>query len=433
MPLLAQAVPVGTVIDNTATATFGGGLTSSSNTVTVVTVASRTPSTVEFLQYAPMSSTATPVPVAITDYSSSGLPAGPFVPLAAPVPAGSPVPINLGVPVPLEPALVYHQGDPVFVRLIDAVQNLDSLVAETVLVTVSVSATGDTELLRLTETGPDTGIFTGYIQSFMSSMYPLAATPANGQLGLQDAAVITADYVDVVDGSDTSAASTLVDPFGIVFDSATGAPLDGAQVTLINDTTNLPAMVYGDDGISTFPSTITSGGTVTDSGGMVYSFGAGEYRFPFVAPGTYRLETVPPAGYSAPSVVPTATLQTLPGAPFSIDAQGSRGLPFDVVVGPAIQVDIPLDPAAVGLFLIKDVNRREAAAGDFLQYQLTLNNNSGAPATTVTLVDTLPAGLRFQRGSVTVDGNPAADPAISADGRTLTFSLNDMPDATSTT
>ena len=36
--MLVQAVPVGTVIDNTAMATFSGGITSNSNTVTVVTV-----------------------------------------------------------------------------------------------------------------------------------------------------------------------------------------------------------------------------------------------------------------------------------------------------------------------------------------------------------------------------------------------------------
>ena len=192
--------------------------------------------------------------------------------------------------------------------------------------------------------------------------------------------------------------------------------------------TNLPATVYGDDGISLFPATIISGGTVVDAGGMVYDFGPGEYRFPFVAPGSYRLDVTAPAGYSAPSVVPTALLQALPGAPYAINEQGSRGQPFAVPVGPAIQVDIPLDPAAVGFFLVKDVNRREASAGDFLQFSLVLNNNSGAAATGVQIVDTLPAGLRYRRGSTTLYGSPVADPAISADGRTLAFAMPDMPD-----
>jgi uncharacterized repeat protein (TIGR01451 family) len=430
LPLLAHAVPVGTVIDNTATATFGGGLTSTSNTVTTVTVIGRTPSTVEFLRYAPVSPTAQLVPVTITDYSSSGTPAGPFVPLPPPLPSGSATPIDLSSPVPLDTATMYHQGDPVFVRLTDLDQNQDAMTSETVLVTVDSTVTGDTELLRLTETGPDTGVFTGYIQSYVGISFPAAINPSNGQFGLQDDDVVTANYVDVADATDTSVTSTLVDPFGLVFDSTTGQLVDGAQITLIDDATGLPAMVYGDDGISTFPSTITSGGSTTDSGGMVYNFGAGEFRFPFVAPGTYRLQVAAPPGYNAPSVVPTATLQALPGAPFAIDATGSRGLPFLVAVGPAIQVDIPLDPDGAGFFLAKQANKRVAAIGDFLQYRLTLNNNTGAPATLLQIIDDLPPGLRYQRGSTTVDGNPVADPVISADGRALTFSLNDLPDST---
>lgn len=431
LPLNLSAAPAGTVIDNTAAATFSGGSTSNSNTVSITTVGVRTPSTIEFLKYAPGSPTAVSVPVAVTDYSSSGTTAGPFVPIPAPVPSGSTVPINLNNPVPLDSTGIFHQGEPVFIRLTDIDQNIDALNAETVLVSVSVAATGDTELLRLVETGPNTGIFTGYIQSYVGMTTPAAATAYNGQLGLQDDAVIMADYIDVVDGSDTSSAATLVDPFGLVFDSSTGNAVDGALVTLIDHNTNLPAMVYGDDGFSVYPSTVTSGSTVTDSGGNVYSFGPGEYRFPFVAAGTYRLEIVPPASHLAPSAVADAALQTLPGAPFALDPQGSRGQPFIVPVGPAIRIDIPLDPVAAGFFLVKDVNKRIEAPGGRLQYVLTLNNNTGSVASGTTLTDTLPVGLRYAAGSSSQDGNPIPDPAISADGRTLTFTLGDIADGTS--
>ena len=430
LPIIGHAVPAGTVIDNTATATFNGGNTNTSNTVSTTTVIVRTPSTLEFLQYAPTSGTAQLVPVAITDYSTSGTTAGPFSPMPPPSPAGSVIPIDLSNPVPLEPATVYHQGDPVFLRLTDLDQNLDATIAETVLVTINVTASGDTEVLRLTETGPNTGVFSGYIQSYVGVSNPAAATPANSQLGLQEGTNITGNYIDVVDGTDTSNASTLVDPFGLVFDSTTGLPVNGAQITLIDDATNLPATVYGDDGISTFPSTITSGGTVNDSGGTTYNFGPGEYRFPFVVPGTYRLEVAPPVSYNAPSVVPTAILQTLPNAPFAIDEQASRGQAFDVVPGPAIQVDIPLDPGATGFFLAKEVNKSVVAVGDFLQYRLNLTNDSGGLAAGTLIVDTLPVGLRYQQGSTTIDGNKVNDPAISADGRTLTFNLGDIPDNT---
>lgn len=433
LPGLALAVPAGTIIDNTATATFNGGITSRSNTVTTVTVIVRTPSTIEFLRYAPVSGTAQFVPVTITDYSSSGTAAGPFGPLPFPVPAGSSTPIDLGSPVPLAPAIMHHQGDPVFVRLTDLDQDLDAMTAETVLVTVDSGATGDAELLRLTETGPHTGVFTGYIQSYAGTGNPAAANPANGQLGLQEGSVITANYVDAADGTDTSSTTTRVDPFGLVLDSTTGQLVDGAQITLIDNASGLPAMIYGDDGVSTFPSTISSGGNTTDSGGTVYNFGQGEYRFPFVAPGTYRLQVAAPAGYNAPSTVPMPVLQALPGAPFAIDDQASRGLPFDVAVGPAIQVDLPLDPDTPGFFLVKQADKRVAAVGDFLQYRIDLTNGAGVVAAGTTVVDTLPPGMRYQRGSTTVDGNPAADPAISPVGRTLTFDLNDIADGAAST
>jgi len=428
LPVLSYAVPAGTIIANTATATYNVGLSTTSNTVTDVTVTIRTPSTIEFMQYAPTSGTAENVPVAITEYSTSGTTAGPFVPLAAPTPAASAVPINLAVPVPLEPVTTYHQGEPIFIRLTDVDQNLNATLAETVVVTVNVAATGDTEVLRLTETGTNTGIFTGYIQSYVGASTPAAATPANGQLGLQPEATILTSYVDILDGTDNSASAALVDPFGLMFDSTTGQPVDGAQVTIINDGTGLPATVFGDDGISTYPATIISGGNATDSGGTVYNFGPGEYRFPFIAPGTYRLVVVPPASHSAPSVVTTAVLQTLPGAPFAIDAQGSRGLPFVINAGPAIQIDIPLDPNALNFTLTKDANKAIISIGDVLQYRLVLSNNSGAIATAPQVIDTLPIGLRYRRGSTTVNGISVADPVISADARTLTFSLNDIAD-----
>ncbi|MEJ2142226.1 MAG: OmpA family protein [Gammaproteobacteria bacterium] len=421
LPIVVHAVPAGTVINNTATATYNGATTSNSNTVTTTTVIVSTPSMIEFLQYAPASGAAQNVPVAITQYSTSGTTAGPFTPMAPPTPAGSATPINLAAPVPLVPATTYHQGEPIFIRLTDIDQNVDATTAETVMVTLTVAATGDTEVLLLTETGPNTGVFTGYIQSYIGATTPTAANPANGQLGLQTEAIIAGNYVDVVDGTDTSADSVLVDPFGIVFDSSNGLPVNGAQVTIINNATGLPATVYDDDGITPFPSTVTTGDAAL-------SFAPGQYRFPFVAPGTYRLDVVPPATHNAPSVVPEAILQTLPGAPFAIDTQASYALPFVINPGPALEIDIPVDPTANSFFLTKDVNKTVAAVGDLLQYRLTLNNNSGAVATAPQVIDTLPVGLRYRIDSTTVNGSSVADPVISADGRTLTFTLNDMAD-----
>ncbi len=52
-------------------------------------------------------------------------------------------PIDLTVPVPLTTATVFHQCEPIFVRLTAPDQNLNRNAADTALVTIADSATGD--------------------------------------------------------------------------------------------------------------------------------------------------------------------------------------------------------------------------------------------------------------------------------------------------
>ncbi|MFC1800151.1 hypothetical protein ACFL2Z_04485 [Candidatus Eisenbacteria bacterium] len=82
---VALAVPPGTEIPNTALATYDFGtlaeIESPSNTVIIVTTGARTPSTLEFMHYAPGCPQAETVRVPVTHYSATGTRAGPFVPL----------------------------------------------------------------------------------------------------------------------------------------------------------------------------------------------------------------------------------------------------------------------------------------------------------------------------------------------------------------
>jgi uncharacterized repeat protein (TIGR01451 family) len=422
----AMAVPPGTVISNTVQAAYrswGTPTTASSNTATFTTDRLNTSSQIEFLQYAPMATGATPILVPTTAYSDTGTTSS-SVTISAIYPAGSASPIDTSVPVPLINAGIYHQSEPVFLRVDDMDQNLYPTVADTVWVIVNVPGTGEAELLLLTETGPDTGVFMGYIQS--GNLGAGSVDDFNGLLDVQEGGQLEARYTDAFDAADTVLAAALVDPFGMVFDSATGLPVDNAQLTLVVDATGAPATVYGDDGVSTFPSTITSGGTFVDGSGKVYAFASGRYRFPFVAPGTYRLVVAPPSGFAAPSTVPTATLQTLPGGPFVIADPGSRGEAFVLNPGPAIRMDIPVDPAATGLWLKKSVNREIAAIGDFVQYTVVAENRSGALAPGAVVTDLLPTGFRYRKGSFRLNGAAQADPQISTDGRTLTFTIGNL-------
>lgn len=427
-PGLSVALPPGTVISNSAIATYTDGpspgiISRNSNTVIVTTVAARTPATIELLQYAPASPSAQLVPVSLSAYSTSGSLSGPFVTLGPPAPAGSGTPINLSNPVPLVTASQYHAGEPVFVRVTDYDQNLDPATAETVLVTIKDDLSGDVEVIRLTETGPNTGVFTGYVQASKQS-----AIIGNGILSAMCDSHITAAYVDPMDSTDSKTATVLVDPYGKIFNSATGQPIDGVSVTLMNATTNLPAVVYGDDGVSSFPATVITGGAVTDSSGRNYSFPSGEYRFPFMAPGPYWLQVTVPTGYRVPSTVATAALQSLPDAPFVI-VQGSRGETFTLNAGPVVHIDIPIDPLSNNrLYLTKSASKTVVSIGDFLQYKLSVQNtDTTAPILGTVLTDHLPLGFRYRKGSIKVNGVASAEPTLSPDGRTLTIIVGDIP------
>ena len=336
--------------------------------------------------------------------------------------------LNVAVPIDLAPAASYHQGEPIFVRVIDNNRNIDSGVRDTLIVNLSSSNLGDQEALELSETDVDTGEFVGYIQSVTSPVVPYDC-----QLAVTADDNIQATYTDTFDVTDTASTNVLVDPFGIVFDSSTGNPVNGITVSLVDAVTGLPAAVFGDDTISAFPSTVVTGSTVTDAGGTIYNFGPGEYRFPSVAPGSYRLEIVANA-YSAPSIIDLAQWQALPNAPFALDANASFGSPFTLVVGPPLNVDIPIDPIDDVLFVTKEASKNEAAIGDFVQYEITVSNNrSSVSASDVTTVDTLPTGFRFQSGSVQINSIAASDPNISEDGRSLEFELGDIAANTTVT
>ncbi|PKN38506.1 MAG: hypothetical protein CVU62_06635 [Deltaproteobacteria bacterium HGW-Deltaproteobacteria-2] len=404
--------------------------TTPATSAVAVTTVIRTASVLELLTYAPVLPAAELVNVSQSAYRNGSV-TGPFVNYTSyPVPVGSTDPIDFSHPVPLTAATQIHQGDQVFIRLTDGDQNLDKIVAETIFVTITNSANGDVEIIRLTETGPDKGVFTGYL---LTDGGPINSY--NGNLSIKAGDNLTFNYVDIADSSDHPPAKTImVDPYGIVLDTSTGLPVNGATITMLNNATGLPAMVYGDDGVSTYPATIISGGSATDSSGKVYHFPTGDYRFPFLLPGSYRYQITPPVGYGYPSTVATATIQALPGGPFTI-LDGSRGEVFVINAGPAKRIDIPLDPStASSLWLQKSASKDSAGHGDFIPYRLIVNNTNAQVAVGgVRVADTLPVGFRLRKGSIRLNGVATGDPSISADGRTLTFNIGTLAASTSAT
>lgn len=213
VPALAQAVPAGTVIINTAGAAFemdGYPQSAYSNSVSITTVVFGTPSTLEVLRYAP-SSPSFYLTVSITSFfNGSG-----FTPAPAPSDPATGTSINLAAPVPLAPGTDFSQGDPVFILLDDPDGNTDPAVADTIRTTIEDAGSAVTETLLLTETGADTGVFTGYVRSGAS-----AEAFNDGVLFGYPGAQFTVAYTDSTDTTDTSAAPFLFDPTGVLWVTA---------------------------------------------------------------------------------------------------------------------------------------------------------------------------------------------------------------------
>ncbi len=439
-------------IHNTATVSYQieeGTFSISSNTDTFTLLPSPVPATVLFWQYVPEgitvnsqpSSTGHDLPRTLLNqqaihvnegfYKTSS---GPFEPLPAPTDFLE-NPIDQ-LSAQLMKSDVYHVGDSIVVTVDDGNRNIDPETREFVEIHIA-SSSYDKEVLRLKETGVDTGLFAATIKTVSVSMLFMVA---DGYLSVGPGDVLAVDYKDdLFPTLDHVEATILVDPFGIVFDSDNGVPVNNVKVTLIDNDTGQPATVYGDDGVSRFPSSIISGNSITDSSGKAYNFFIGQFRFPFVRPGNYRLIVEPPDSYTAPSTVPPADLKRLRnfnGRPFSI-VTGSLGEVFTVLLGPALNIDIPIDRVRNALRLEKEVSRSEVSAGDFLQYRLTLTNlnhkdpmnadpNAGA-VSEVKIEDRLPLGMRFEPGSLRRGGLSVPDPTISTDGRTITITVGTVP------
>ena len=429
----APATPPGTLISNTATANYLIGVsptTSNSNAAQVTTdTCTAVGVKVEFLQYNP-AGTAYTVSGA---YSPSGSSSGPFVATANPVllpqPGSPPASVNLPASLNLAPlgqGSAYLPNEPIFVQVTSYDAN-KTAGPDNVVVTLTTS-NGDSELVQLTETGNSTGLFVGAIPSSASGA---AVTINDGIIAVSPNETVTATYADscVVASPVTTTAKTVIDPYGIVFNSATGMAVDGATVSLV-DSSNNPVTAYCDDGTTLqpiFPATVITSGSPTSCDATMT---AGGFRFPQVAAGNYKLVVVPPPGNTFPSTVPAASLPPSVGTPSSAPvilgnpgSGGSYGGVFSLS-GPAVNVDVPVDSGAMMLTIQKTSDMTTAGIGDFVPYTLTIINNTATPFPNTQIADYLPAGFRYQKGSARQDGVAIADPVISADASTMTFTIS---------
>ncbi len=402
----------GTTLTNTATANYqiAGTPFTLSATAKVVTDA-----TIQFM--APMPG-GTATPVGASQCASSGSTGGPFN-LNGGIAAGSQT---------LSPVAAYNSGQTLYVEVTDQWANKNPALVETIAVTITNGAVpSDTETLLLTETGPNTGVFTGAIATTLAP-----AVSNNCVLSVVADTRINATYTYNHNGSataTTASTAAMIDPFGTVFDSGNGMTENGATVTLVDTSTGLPATVLCDNGVQISPNPVVSGSTFTACGGTVV-LPPGGYRFPRIGAGNYQLQVQPASGYRFASTISPAALTANPATATYAVSTASYGAQFTVgPASPALRIDIPVDPSGRNLQITKVAGKSVVGEGEYVPYTLTIDNESAtASAVNVQIADRLPQGFRYQSGSARLNGAVlVANPSISPDGRTLTFNLGDIP------
>ena len=408
----AQAQSVDEEIINIAQITYDVGsieLSFETNAAVFTVRPPRVDPVIDFFRYSPNADSPNIVQINGSDFSPSGDLAGPFTPIEGATNTGNT--IDFSDPVPLIPAENYLAGELMFVRVLDPAANLDANTIETISVTIEVAG-GDVIVLQLYETGPDTGEFWAFVPTtqFETSKY-------DTELTTDRADEIVASYDNSV--SEVVVDSASVNPSNTVFDSMTGEPVSGAEITIMG-VSGSPAEVWGIDGFSAFPSTVISGQILSDESGLNYQSGEGLFSFPIVEPGEYYLEVIPPEGYRFASTFSPDFINQTTGAGYFI-VDGSYGNPFNLPVSGPVQFDIPLDPDT-DLVISKTADRSSADVGDFVSYTINIENRGASPAA-IQLFDTLPRGFRYVEGTARQGADFIDNPDASENGTLLTFPM----------
>ena len=252
--------------------------------------------------------------------------------------------------------------------------------------------------------------------------------------------------VVLVPGQELTQQSLPVDPSGVVYDSGLRQPVAGAIVTL----SPVGACVGWDPAKQLVGGSM--GGYAISGGNVAMTVGVdGFYQFLFApsAPAScnFAITVTPPGGYTAPSALIPAqpgTLSPPGGASAVYPVQPQAGAPTAAVGGGTtyfllltagsgvaniVHNHLPLDPALPGgINLSKTGDKAVAELGDTVRYSITVQLTAGARPRQTTVVDRLPAGFVYIKGTAMVDGSTIADP-VGAPGPVLAFNLGPMPAA----
>lgn len=282
----------------------------------------------------------------------------------------------------------YAGNEEVFVRIIDLDQNLDAGVAETITAVIT-SLAGDSEFVTLTETGVNTGIFVVGIPA--STTAP--NTFNNGTLHAVLGDVLTVNYVDPTDSTDTGTDTATIPNIApaISVNKNLVMPTDGqavvgealqytVQVTNTGNTTLSTVSL-----VDTFP---VADLTFISASVTPNTIGSGSLIWTNVGPLTSGQSTTITLNFTALGTAAPATNTAM------ADAGGG------VTGGDTADVTITHPAITISKTLLSP-NPGPANIGDNVTFRITLQNTGDTAIATLPLEDTF-SGADFEFVSATV-------------------------------
>ncbi|TAL16465.1 DUF11 domain-containing protein [bacterium] len=281
-------------------------------------------------------------------------------------------------------------SDNLFVKVVDGDRNFTPDAAQ--VLSAAIAGGGDSETVTLTETGLDTGIFTGQLPT----AYSAVATGSDGILQALGGTVFTVTFIDTIDSA-----------FPVNRDQPRTASITmrAASVTAAKVVSS-PSAVGKDNLVYTV--TITSAGPgnarvseVIDTlpAGFTYSAGT-----------TSGLTTSDPAvagqvlTWTGPWIVNSGSSATLS---FTAQAGGPRATAYNNVTMngrnfPSVSTGdtAPVQVVAPIVSIVKSADPAAAAPGQEITYTIHYKNTGDSSAHTLLLLDSAPLNTTYVAGSL---------------------------------
>jgi uncharacterized repeat protein (TIGR01451 family) len=309
-------------------------------------------------------------------------------------------------------APTYPGDSQVCVRVTDLDQNLDIAAIDTINVTVSTS-TGDSETFSLTETGVNTGIFTGCIAASTTG----GGVDDDGTLNAPLGTVLTLSYTDPNDPTDTAGDTASVPALGdavkvskSLIEPANGSAKVGEtleyEITVVNTGSNPLATVQV---VDTFPASLDyDSASVTPDG---------------TTPTTLTWNNVGPLAVGASAKIKVFFTAAASDAA-AVNSVAVSGTASDTTTAPPVAI---VNPEVTVTKVVHSTPNDPAEIGDNVVFRITVANTGDTALASIPLEDSY-SGASFEFVSATIAPDSAGFGSLLWDDLTGAGSLAPLDD-----